>query len=144
MTKHSKYHLIIVLLTFGLLGILKGQGNGTYQMPIGRTIEQDGMDKKTHQMLLLEMKHHQNDLLGTRTEIIPYRIVPSDHPAYGCWSELDVIWPEYIDEDTREKLLITIVNQELHQDIPDYVEIGKVHYYMIKLPIGHWWNRIGG
>ena len=36
MTKHSKYHLIIVLLTFGLLGILKGQGNGTYQMPIGR------------------------------------------------------------------------------------------------------------
>ena len=56
MTKHSKYHLIIVLLTFGLLGILKGQGNGTYQMPIGRTIEQDGMDKKTHQMLLLEMK----------------------------------------------------------------------------------------
>ena len=135
MTKHSKYHLIIVLLTFGLLGILKGQGNGTYQMPIGRFDE-----KKVDPILIQEMSSHRNALLG-KVEIIPYRIVPSDHPLYGCWSELEVMWPPLMKEEYREMLTITIVNQELHNDIPTYVELGGVSYYVLKLPIGQYDRR---
>ena len=135
MTKHSKYHLIIVLLTFGLLGILKGQRNGTYQMPIGRFDE-----KKVDPMLIQEMSSHRNALLG-KVEIIPYRIVPSDHPLYGCWSELEVMWPPLMKEEYREMLTITIVNQELHNDIPSYVELGGVSYYVLKLPIGQYDRR---
>ena len=50
------------------------------------------------------------------------------------------MWSEGTSEEVKEKLLITIVNQELHQDIPDYVDIGGKSYYMIKLPIGHYWK----
>ena len=134
MTKHSKIHLTIVILTFLMVGVLKGQGNGTYQMPIGRFDE-----KKLDPILLDEMKHHR-DSFDLPVEIIPYRIIPSDHPMYGCWSELDVMWSEHHSEELKERLLITIVNQELHQDIPDYVDIGNKSYYMIKLPIGHYWK----
>ncbi len=122
MTKYSRYHLIVMIITFVLVGVLKGQ-NWDITEPI----------------LLDEMKSHRQSF-DLPVEIIPYRIIPSDHPAYGCWSELDVMWSEHHSEELKERLLITIVNQELHQDIPDYVDIGDKSYYMIKLPIGHYWK----
>jgi len=125
MTRISKIHLIIMVVTFIMVGVLKGQD--TNILPNDSPV------------LLDEWNNHRSHL-SVKTEIIPYRIVPSDNPLYGCWSELDVIWPDYMDEDIREKLTITIVNQELHQDIPDYVEINDTHYYMMKLPLNHWWR----
>ena len=104
-------------------------------MPIGRFDE-----KKVDPMLIQEMSSHRNALLG-KVEIIPYRIVPSDHPLYGCWSELEVMWPPLMKEEYREMLTITIVNQELHNDIPTYVELGGVSYYVLKLPIGQYDRR---
>ena len=119
MTKYSKYHLIIVILTFGLLGILKGQDSEMFDKPV----------------LLDELSNHRQSFPPTnKIEIIPYRLVPSDNPLYGCWSELEVMWPNYIKDEYREALTITIVNQELHNDIPSYVELGGVNYYVLKLP----------
>lgn len=122
MTKYSRYHIIVMIITFVLVGVLKGQ-NWDITEPI----------------LLDEMKSHRQSF-DLPVEIIPYRIIPSDNPYYGCWSELDVMWSEHHSEELKERLLITIVNQELHQDIPDYVDIGGKSYYMIKLPIGHYWK----
>ena len=122
MTRYSKYHLIIVILTFGLLGVLKGQVYGV----------QEDFDEP---ILIDEMtKHRQSFPPSRKVEIIPYRIVPSEHPMYGCWSELEVMWPNYIKDEYREALTITIVNQELHNDIPSYVELGGNYYFVMKLP----------
>ena len=114
-----------MVVTFLMVGVLKGQD--TNILPNDSPV------------LLDEWNNHRSSL-SRKTEIIPYRIVPSDNPLYGCWSELDVIWPEYINDEIKERLSITIINQELHQDIPDYVEINDTHYYMMKLPLNHWWR----
>jgi len=91
-------------------------------------------------ILIDEMSSHRIGF-ERKVEIIPYRIVPSDHPSYGCWSELEVMWPPLLGEQHRESLMITIVNQELHNDIPSYVELGGVNYYVLKLPIGQFDRR---
>ena len=124
MTRYSKFHIIIVFITL-MISVLKGQD--TNILPSDSPI------------LLDEWNNHRSSL-SRNTEIIPYRIVPSDNPLYGCWSELEVIWPEYLSYEIQERLTITIVNQELHHDIPDYVEINDKHYYMMKLPLNHWWR----
>ena len=129
MTRYSKFHIIIVFITL-MISVLKGQD--TNILPSDSPI------------LLDEWNNHRSSL-SRKTEIIPYRIVPSDNPLYGCWSELEVIWPEYLSYEIQERLTITIVNQELHHDIPDYVEINdndgtSKHYYMMKLPLNHWWR----
>ena len=51
------------------------------------------------------------------------------------------MWPPLMKEEYREMLTITIVNQELHNDIPSYVELGGVSYYVLKLPIGQYDRR---
>ena len=122
----------IVIMLLCCISMLKGQD--TNVLP------------SDYPILLDEMSNHRKSMqLGV--EIIPYKVVPSDNPLYGCWSELDVIWPDYMSDEIKERLVITIINQELHQDIPDMVEINDdglmKSYYMIKLPIGHYWNVNG-
>jgi hypothetical protein len=140
MTRVSKLHIILVFITL-MVSVLKGQPdilqsrlNNNSMIPI--QMVKDGLSIDYGLSLITP-------------EIIPYRIVPSDNPLYGCWSELEVIWPEYLSNENREKLSITIINQELHNDIPDYVEIGNKHYYMMKLPMYsvydqdelNWWRN---
>ena len=115
-----------MLISFMFVSILKGQG-----------WDREQFDEP---ILIDEMSSHQR-ALSNEVEIIPYRIVPSDHPLYGCWSELEVMWPPLLKDEYREALTITIVNQELHNDIPSYVELGGVNYYVLKLPINEFDRR---
>lgn len=131
MTRISKLHIILVLITL-MVSVLKGQTGYNPNSALPSVIPLIPNEYKLDNLRL--------DKHNVITEIIPYRIVPSDNPLYGCWSELDVIWPDYLSLENRDKLSITIINQELHQDIPDYVEIGNKHYYMMKLPLNHWWK----
>ena len=106
-------------------------------------LSQDLIDKSQYNIQggAILLNDSNEDWRNVKVEIIAYRIVPSSNPVYGCWSELDVMWPEYINEDIRERLTITIVNQELYNDIPDYVDIEGKSYYMLKLPSDRWMDR---
>ena len=131
MTRISKLHIILVFITL-MVSVLKGQPD----------ILQSRLNNNS--MIPIQMDKVDYGLSLITPEIIPYRIVPSDNPLYGCWSELEVIWPDYLSLENRDKLSITIINQELHNDIPDYVEIGNKHYYMMKLPMYNelnWWRN---
>ena len=41
--------------------------------------------------IMLLMIFSISELKGQPTEIIPYRLVPSTHPDYGCWLDLEVV-----------------------------------------------------
>jgi len=74
MTRISKLHIILVLITL-MVSVLKGQTgyNSNSALP------------------LIPNEYKLDNHIGLRPnitpEIIPYRIVPSDNPLYGCWSE---------------------------------------------------------
>ena len=112
-------------------------------MLLSSLLSQDLIDKSQYNIQggAILLNDSNEDWRDVKVEIIAYRIVPSSNPVYGCWSELDVMWPEYINEEIRERLTITIVNQELYNDIPDYVDIEGKSYYMLKLPSDRWMDR---
>jgi len=79
MTRYSKIHLIVMLLTF----------------------------------LFVNKLHGQTDII--QSEIIPYRLVPSQNPMYGCWLEIELIGlPESVarDEELVESLYRLVVQKE--------------------------------
>ena len=41
--------------------------------------------------IMLLMIFSISELKGQPTEIIPYRLVPSTHPDYGCWFDLEIV-----------------------------------------------------
>tara|TARA_B000000532_G_C18538001_1_gene264426 strand:- start:65 stop:361 length:297 start_codon:yes stop_codon:yes gene_type:complete len=54
-------------------------------------------------------------MLISQTEIIPYRLVPSQNPMYGCWLEIELIGlPESIlkNEELTESLYRLVVQKE--------------------------------
>ena len=79
MTRYSKIHLIVMLLTF----------------------------------LFVNKLHGQTDIV--QSEIIPYRLVPSQNPMYGCWLEIELIGlPESVarNEELVESLYRLVVQKE--------------------------------
>ena len=86
MTRVSKLHIILVFITL-MVSVLKGQPD----------ILQSRLNNNS--MIPIQMDKVDYGLSLITPEIIPYRIVPSDNPLYGCWSELEVIWPEYLSNE---------------------------------------------
>ena len=85
MTRYSKIHLVVVLVTLFFCTRLEGQSES------------------------------RKPLLISQTEIIPYRLVPSQNPMYGCWLEIELIGlPESIlkDEELTESLYRLVVQKE--------------------------------
>ncbi len=84
MTRYSKIHIVVVLVTLFFCTRLEGQSES--RKPI-----------------------------ISQTEIIPYRLVPSQNPMYGCWLEIELIGlPESIlkDEELTESLYRLVVQKE--------------------------------
>ena len=85
MTRYSKIHLVVVLVTLFFCTRLEGQSES------------------------------RKPMLISQTEIIPYRLVPSQNPMYGCWLEIELIGlPESIlkNEDLTESLYRLVVQKE--------------------------------
>ena len=85
MTRYSKIHIVVVLVTLFFCTRLEGQSES------------------------------RKPLLISQTEIIPYRLVPSQNPMYGCWLEIELIGlPESIlkDEELTESLYRLVVQKE--------------------------------
>jgi len=85
MTRYSKIHIVVVLVTLFFCTRLEGQSES------------------------------RKPMLISQTEIIPYRLVPSQNPMYGCWLEIELIGlPESIlkDEELTESLYRLVVQKE--------------------------------
>ena len=85
MTRYSKIHLVVVLVTLFFCTRLEGQSES------------------------------RKPMLISQTEIIPYRLVPSQNPMYGCWLEIELIGlPESIlkNEELTETLYRLVVQKE--------------------------------
>ena len=85
MTRYSKIHIVVVLVTLFFCTRLEGQSES------------------------------RKPLLISQTEIIPYRLVPSQNPMYGCWLEIELIGlPESIlkNEELTESLYRLVVQKE--------------------------------
>ena len=85
MTRYSKIHLVVMLVTF-LFCTSKLNGQS-----------------------------HEGGFDVFQTEIIPYRLVPSQNPMYGCWLEIELIGlPESIikNEELVESLYRLVVQKE--------------------------------
>ena len=85
MTRYSKIHLVVMLVTFLFCTRLEGQSES------------------------------RKPMLISQTEIIPYRLVPSQNPMYGCWLEIELIGlPESIlkNEELTESLYRLVVQKE--------------------------------
>ncbi len=85
MTRYSKIHLVVVLVTLFFCTRLEGQSES------------------------------RKPMLISQTEIIPYRLVPSQNPMYGCWLEIELIGlPESIlkNEELTESLYRLVVQKE--------------------------------
>ena len=85
MTRYSKIHIVVVLVTLFFCTRLEGQSES------------------------------RKPMLISQTEIIPYRLVPSQNPMYGCWLEIELIGlPESIlkNEELTETLYRLVVKKE--------------------------------
>jgi len=85
MTRYSKIHIVVMLVTLFFCTRLEGQSES------------------------------RKPMLISQTEIIPYRLVPSQNPMYGCWLEIELIGlPESIlkDEELTESLYRLVVQKE--------------------------------
>ena len=85
MTRYSKIHIVVVLVTLFFCTRLEGQSES------------------------------RKPMLISQTEIIPYRLVPSQNPMYGCWLEIELIGlPESIlkNEELTESLYRLVVQKE--------------------------------
>ncbi len=85
MTRYSKIHIVVVLVTLFFCTRLEGQSES------------------------------RKPMLISQTEIIPYRLVPSQNPMYGCWLEIELIGlPESIlkNEELKETLYRLVVKKE--------------------------------
>ena len=85
MTRYSRIHIVVVLVTLFFCTRLEGQSES------------------------------RKPMLISQTEIIPYRLVPSQNPMYGCWLEIELIGlPESIlkNEELTESLYRLVVQKE--------------------------------
>ena len=80
----------------------------------------------------------------TSVEIVPYRIYPSSHPTMGCWSELEMIGENEMNEEIRDILIDGIIKIELYNEISQYIKIEidgiDKEYYLLRLPIDSFHN----
>jgi hypothetical protein len=75
------------------------------------------------------------------TEVIPYRLVPSQNPNYGCWLDLEIIALPYgvmRGSDAETKILDAIVLKEIgHVDGEGFgfLMINNKQYQLMKIQI---------
>ena len=99
-------------------------------------------------LMLLGNLNSQNNYykppIISQVEIVPYRIIPSDTPGYGCWSEIEMLGESEYSLEVREKLYHEIIMRELYNEVPEYVVIGdginQMSYYVLRLPINEYYN----
>jgi len=100
-------------------------------------------------LMLLGNLNSQNNYYDppmiSQVEIVPYRIIPSDTPGYGCWSEIEMLGESEYSSGVREKLYHEIIMRELYNEVPEYVVIKSdgnnlKSYYVLRLPINEYYN----
>ena len=92
-------------------------------------------------MLLGSLNSQNNDYLTpNQIEIVPYRIIPSNDPSYGCWSEVELISVLNIRNEIREQLIHEIIKIELYREVSEYIKIENKSYYLLRLPINEYYN----
>ena len=90
--------------------------------------------------IMLLMIFSVSELKGQPTEIIPYRLVPSTHPDYGCWLDLEVVSLPYgvkKGSDVETKIYEAIVKKETgeigYNDT--FVVINNKSYVLLKIQV---------
>lgn len=106
---------------------------------------------------LLGIGNISSQVMQTKPELIPYRLVPSLADGYGCWLELEVIaWPDWNMlgltmpqvEETKEIIFERMVFEETNRwAMNDLFEIDGVLYLLLKVEtsntINDWgWERL--
>ena len=72
------------------------------------------------------------------TEIIPYRLVPSQDIGYGCWLDLEIVaLPFGIEKNSKEeeKILEAIVKKETGDNGFEFIQINNKQYVLMKIQI---------
>ena len=90
--------------------------------------------------IMLLMIFSVSELKGQPTEIIPYRLVPSTHPDYGCWLDLEIVaLPNGVNGGSVEEVKIyeAIVKKEVGEigfnDV--FVVINNKSYVLLKIQV---------
>ena len=90
--------------------------------------------------IMLLMIFSISELKGQPTEIIPYRLVPSAHPDYGCWFDLEIVaLPNGVKLGSfeEEKIYRAIVKKEVGEigfnDV--FVVINNKSYVLLKIQV---------
>ena len=106
---------------------------------------------------LLGIGNISSQVMQTKPELIPYRLVPSLADGYGCWLEFEVIaWPDWNMigltmpqvEETKEIIFERMVFEETNRwAMNDLFEIDGVLYLLLKVEtsntINDWgWERL--
>lgn len=90
--------------------------------------------------IMLLMIFSISELKGQPTEIIPYRLVPSQDIGYGCWLDLEVVSLPYGVKSgsvEEEKIYRAIVKKEVGEigfnDV--FVVINNKSYVLLKIQV---------
>jgi hypothetical protein len=75
-----------------------------------------------------------------QTEIIPYRLVPSQAEGYGCWLDLEVIaLPKGVEigSDEEERIYRAIVKKEMGEIgwNEQYIMLNNKQYVLVKIQV---------
>ena len=88
--------------------------------------------------IMLLMIFSISELKGQPTEIIPYRLVPSTHPDYGCWLDLEIVaLPNGVNGGSVEEVKIyeAIVKKEIGENGFEFLQINNKQYVLIKIQV---------
>jgi len=72
------------------------------------------------------------------TEIIPYRLVPSQDIGYGCWLDLEIVaLPIGVvkGSDEENKILEAIVKKEIGENGFQFLTINNKQYVLMKIQV---------
>ena len=72
------------------------------------------------------------------TEIIPYRLVPSQDIGYGCWLDLEIVaLPMGIKKGSKEeeKIYQAIVKKEIGENGFGFLTINNKQYVLMKIQV---------
>ena len=72
------------------------------------------------------------------TEIIPYRLVPSQDLGYGCWLDLEIVaLPIGVvkGSDEENKILEAIVKKEIGENGFGFLTINNKQYVLMKIQV---------
>tara|TARA_A100001201_G_scaffold98685_1_gene85023 strand:+ start:1817 stop:2185 length:369 start_codon:yes stop_codon:yes gene_type:complete len=72
------------------------------------------------------------------TEIIPYRLVPSQDIGYGCWLDLEIVaMPIGVEKgsDDEKKIYEAIVKKEMGENGFSFLTINNKQYVLMKIQV---------